>query len=231
MSASARLYSLESLHALRGFVDQTAEAINAGRLRTGESIDLNQIADELHIAPHNVRRALEPLTNEGLLSFSEPHRVVVAPPDPRELDRVYELRRLIQPGLLVAAIPEAPLVGLDAVGAVTEGFTVVDWQADGTYSTIMDFFYALVKPYNSPAEFTLISELELKSERSLRIGFDELKLRYPTDMQTLSTQYLELLDACRMRSADAVRDAELGYLELSQDISMMTIPSAHVISL
>lgn len=111
MFGSARLYSLESLRGLKDFVGQAGRAINAGRMLPGYSIELDRTADELSIPQAKVRHALQTLEADGLLDFPEPGRAVVAPLNVRELNRVFTVRRAVEPDVLATAARESPREG------------------------------------------------------------------------------------------------------------------------
>jgi hypothetical protein len=130
MFGSARLYSLESLRGLKDFVGQTGRAIDAGRMLPGYSIELDRTADELSIPQAKVRHALQTLEADGLLDFPEPGRAVVAPLNVRELNRVFTVRRAVEPDVLATAARESPRGGFADLHAVSNGFATVDWNSD-----------------------------------------------------------------------------------------------------
>lgn len=231
MTEPARIYSLGSVRAVKGFVQRTSCAIKSGRLLPGRVLELTRESDELRLPVAKLRQALQPLESEGLLYFSGPSRVIVAELDVRLLDRVFAVRRTVQPEVFAEAALVSPLSTFDVVRVATQDFTVVDWRSDEIYAVLWQSFSDFIEPVISSFELSLLTEFEVMCERSQRIGYDELCRLYPSALNDLVTGYRERVDACRTRSASAARDAELRFLELVEDVSRLSVGTARIASI
>ncbi|WP_028937991.1 GntR family transcriptional regulator [Pseudonocardia spinosispora] len=231
MTGPARIYSLGSVRAVKRFAERTSCAIRSGRLLPGRVLELNRESEELRLPVATLRQALRPLESEGLLYFDGPSRVVVADLDVRLLDRVFAVRRAVQPEVFAEAALVSPLGTFDAVRVVTEGFTVVDWRSDEAYTVLWQTFSDFIEPVISSFELSLLTEFEVMCERSQRIGYDELCRLYPGSVGDLVNGYRERVDACRMRSVTAARDAELRFLNLVEDVARLSVGVARIASI
>jgi DNA-binding GntR family transcriptional regulator len=214
---------MESARALKDFVDRTRRAISAGRLLPGTVLELDQLADELDVPPALLDQAVRRLETAGLVRFDRSMQAVVAPMDPRELDRVFMVRRALQPEVFATATLASPLDGYVAVDIATKDFTVLDWRSDEVYVPVWQAFKDFLAPVVSAVELEFIIELEQMCERSQRIGYDELDKHHRTDLDTLRVSYQETIDAARMRSPAAARETELRFLEVAEQVSRLSL--------
>ncbi len=127
------------------------EEVVEGRLRSGTRLPEEHLAAALGVSRNTLREALSQLVAERIL-VREPHRgVLVATPDPDDVEDVYRVRRLLEPAVLreAAGGSEDRLAGLSA--AVEEGRTAAaagDW--DGVASANQHFHRAVVALARSP---------------------------------------------------------------------------------
>jgi DNA-binding GntR family transcriptional regulator len=81
-------------------VEQVHKAILAeiaeGKLRTGERIIQEQIAQELGVSRQPVQQALVLLKNQGVLIDAPGRGLLVAPMDPQFVRKMYEMRSVIE---------------------------------------------------------------------------------------------------------------------------------------
>lgn len=219
MAESAPVYSLAPARALKSFVADTAKAINAGRILPGRMLDLECASAELGIPLAKLRHGMQDLEIEGLVRDAGPGRVVVAPLDAGRLDRVFSLRRALEPEVLSHACRTSPVVNFDELREATRDLSTIDWRFDEVFSSVQGVFLNFVVPTVSPVEFNVVQELLAMSERSARIGFSEVQRLYPGDVDILNEQCWELVDACQARSVAGVRDADEKFLALIEDVS------------
>lgn len=72
------------------------QAILEGRLEPGQKLVALQIAEEMGVSRMPVREALKRLEAEGFV-FSSPHKeAVVADLSPEDIERIYEIRRVLE---------------------------------------------------------------------------------------------------------------------------------------
>ncbi|WP_156935373.1 hypothetical protein [Pseudonocardia spinosispora] len=230
MAESAPVYSLAPARALKSFVAETARAINAGRMLPGKVLELEQTCDELGIPLAKLRHGLQDLEIEGLILDAGPGRVVVAPLDSGRLDRVFSLRRALEPEVLCNACRTSPVVNFDDLRDATRNLSTIDWRFDEVFSSVQRVFLDFVVPTVSPVEFNVVQELLGMSERSARIGFSEVRRSYPADVEILNEQCWELVGACQARSVAGVREADERFLELIEDVSRQGVRAVESLS-
>ncbi len=183
------------------------------------------------MSPAQLGRVFRTLEQDGLVSLGGMNHLVVTEVNPRQLDRVFTLRRALQPDAFARAATVSPVEGFTGLEAVMKGFTVVEWLDDHAHGVERQVFTDFLAPVLTPIEMSLMIELEVASERSQRIGYHWMLQHHPADMQTLANSYRQVVDACRMRSAKAAADAQLSYVRLAEDISHLGLRTAEVISI
>jgi len=98
--------------------DLLRSRILSGRLKAGEPIRQEHVAKELGISRIPLREALSQLAAEGFVTLAAHKGAVVAPLSLAEVEELFELRLMLEDGLLVRAIPrmsEGDFAMLDAI--------------------------------------------------------------------------------------------------------------------
>jgi hypothetical protein len=130
--------------------------------------------------------------------------------------------------VLATAARESPRGGFADLHAVSNGFATVDCNSDDIYDVACRAFSHFIEPFISAYERSLISDMEMRCERSQRIGYQQIQLHYPADLHSLTVVYQELFDACKTHSPNAGRDTEIKFLDLAEDISQLAFRTASV---
>lgn len=92
--------------------------ILSGRLMAGEPLRQEHVAKELRISRIPLREALSQLAAEGFVTLTAHKGAVVAPLSLAEVEELFELRLMLEDGLLARAIPhmtEGDFAKLDAL--------------------------------------------------------------------------------------------------------------------
>lgn len=139
----ARLIDLDlaTRQSIRGLVYQALrQAIIDGRIPSSERLIEQKLAEELGISRTPIREALQKLEIEGLVVPSPPRGFIVRRVSRRELEEIFEIRRLIEPfaaGLAVDVLLPADFEVLEqtaaealhhAFGATPDAHAVIDAQ-------------------------------------------------------------------------------------------------------
>ena len=142
------------------------EQILQGRLRNGEPIRQDALANELGISKIPLREALARLEQEGLL-INHPNRGYYVQPMSRDqVDEIYALRLSIEP----PAAAYASQVATDEDRAhATSAFTALDTAAHSNLADVAvrnrEFHIALVEPGRKVLTTQLVERLAVLAER------------------------------------------------------------------
>lgn len=73
------------------------QSIIKGRLKPGEVLVIEKVAEQLGISPTPTREALIRLTSEGFIEYKSNKKRYVAPITPESVQGIYEVRKLLEP--------------------------------------------------------------------------------------------------------------------------------------
>lgn len=219
MTGIASVSTLASLRSAKSFAEETGLAIRFGRLPHGTVLDLARIADECDARVATVRGALRPLESDGMLVFEGAARARVVPIDGHQLDRAFELRRVLEPDAVARAC-RATIDGFDRLGSRVSDLHCSDWLGEERLTVRRQRAYvAFMTRELSPVEAAAIEELCLIVDRGWRVGYRELCRRNPTDARLLYDGLLGVIDAYQAHSDTGVRDEGLRYLDLVEEVA------------
>lgn len=142
------------------------EQILQGRLRNGEPIRQDALANELGISKIPLREALARLEQEGLL-INHPNRGYYVQPMSRDqVDEIYALRLAIEPP---AAAYASQVATDDDRAQATTAFTALDTAAHSNLADVAvrnrEFHIALVEPGRKVLTTQLVERLAVLAER------------------------------------------------------------------
>lgn len=148
--------------------DVLRERILRGRLRAGDRLRQNHIAEELAVSNIPVREALRELAAEGLVRI-EPHRgAIVAAISLEEFEEITWLRALLEPELLRQAMPRIAPADVAEMRAVLR--TVDDTRSLRTWGRLNWKFHSMLyKPAGRKQTFAIVERLQSTVERFLQI--------------------------------------------------------------
>jgi DNA-binding GntR family transcriptional regulator len=177
--------------------DQLRRLIISGELAAGTPLRQDALAAELGVSRIPVREALSRLEGEGLAE-SFPHRgYVVTALSSDEISELFELRCLLEPELVGAAIPRMQPADLDAASAILAAYNADIDKADipswGAHNT--RFHMAIYAPSRRRKTLEIVNGLLTNTDRYTR-----LVLTLGTGVEQAKEDHGGLLDLCRKRA-------------------------------
>ena len=104
-SSAAAVRPIQSRSVVEQVMTELRRSILSGALEPGREFSLRELAEMLHVSIIPVREALRGLESEGLVVTRPGRSALVAPLDLDELQGIYRLRRLLEPGDRPAVMP------------------------------------------------------------------------------------------------------------------------------
>lgn len=160
--------------------DYTLRAYNGIRrmlffneIAPGQKIYYRDIAEQLHMSPTPVIQALKWLEFQGLVQHRPNRGFFLEPISINEINEIYDLREMLEVGLLTESFENATEEGIKNVKAALEQY-VESYQQNYRKQQIvaaMDMHFALANLSNTPI-----------SVRFLRNLFDLIYLKYQVDI-------------------------------------------------
>lgn len=144
------------------------DRILAGRYAQDQFIRQELIAQELGVSRIPVREALAQLESEGLLIREKYRGAVVAKLSESEIAEIYELRLMIEPYLLRAAIKNITPDQIDGLRAIVHRSREVQDMAEWA-GLNLNFHRALYAPADKPLTVQLLENLLTRADRYLKM--------------------------------------------------------------
>ena len=185
--------------------DSLRRAIISGRLGPGVTLTQSQIAEALGVSTTPVREALRDLATERLVDIDNYRTTSIHRPSVRELEEVYDLRRMLETYAIRKIVEQVDERVLDQAAAIQER---MDRQTDTAEWLLLnaEFHTVLNSTLDAPR---LNGFLEtLRSSVAMYVG---MALREkPERLEESNAEHREVIAACRARDVDrAVRVTEL----------------------
>jgi DNA-binding GntR family transcriptional regulator len=162
----------DALISKRTMADEVADVLRgrilSGRLQAGEPIRQEHVAKELGISRIPLREALSQLAAEGFVTLTAHKGAVVAPLSLPEVEELFELRLMLEDGLLARAIPhmgEADFAALDAL--IEESRAPDGLQRWGALN--WRFHEVMYLPAERPVTLKLLKRVHDNIDRYLRL--------------------------------------------------------------
>jgi DNA-binding GntR family transcriptional regulator len=188
----------------RTMADEVADILRSrilsGRLKAGEPIRQEHVAKELGVSRIPLREALSQLAAEGFVTLTAHKGAVVAPLSLAEVEELFELRLMLEDGLLMRAIPqmrEGDFAALDAI--VDESRTPDGIKRWGELNWRLHEVMYL--PADRPVTLKLLKRVHDNIDRYLR-----LEITLSADSLTRAyREHQSLIDLCRVGDIAAAR--------------------------
>ncbi|MDK2784913.1 MAG: hypothetical protein PWQ41_221 [Bacillota bacterium] len=178
------------------------EAILANQYRPGEELPIEKLAGEYGVSNTPVREALARLANVGLVNIIPNKGAVVAPITERDIQDVWEVRRLLEPYGAALAAERCSEEELDLL--VTELEEVLAHPEDfAAYTRVSFEVHALF--YKHLANRLLRELLEKVNIHSIRIrSFVEGSRKSVREeiVRQVAREHLDIVEALRRRDAE-----------------------------
>lgn len=182
----------------RTLADEVAEVLRgrilSGRLQAGEPIRQEHVAKELGISRIPLREALSQLAAEGFVSLTAHKGAVVAALSLAEVEELFELRQVLEGGLLARAIPNMTAENFAALAALIAESRAPDslprWGALN-----WRFHEIMYLPAGRPVTLKLLKRVHDNIDRYLRL---EIAVS-AEGRQRGCREHEELVERCRAR--------------------------------
>jgi DNA-binding GntR family transcriptional regulator len=179
--------------------DQLRRLIISGELADGAPLRQDALAEELGVSRIPIREALSRLEGEGLAA-SSPHKgYVVTALSRDEISELFELRALLEPELIRAAIPKMTTADLEQAETVLASYNVDIDNADvpswGEHNT--RFHMALYSPSQRRKTIEIVRGLLVNTDRYTR-----LVLTLGTGVEQAKEDHGGLLELCRKKAVN-----------------------------
>ncbi|HUZ62123.1 MAG TPA: GntR family transcriptional regulator [Acetobacteraceae bacterium] len=180
--------------------DMLRERILSAALPEGAQLRQEVLAAELGVSRIPLREAFRRLEAEGLLTII-PHRgAVVSAPSLEEISELFDLRAMLEPDLVLYAIPRISAAELAAAGRILADYRAALARCDvGAWGTLnTQFHLALYQPSGRVRSLTLVQGLLDQTDRYTRM---QLLLTGGKGQARAQREHEALLAACRARNA------------------------------
>lgn len=184
--------------------DDLRRRILNGGFKGGTQLRQNALAGDYEVSRIPVREALLILESEGLVEF-HPHRgAFTTELSVTMIRELFDLRVLLETHLLQHAIPNMTTETLDSANSILlEYDAALDSGSQiNTWSEYNFAFHkALYSPANLPEAMNLVTQLNTRSDRYIR-----MQLLYTQGFEKAESEHHSLLELSRQRNVDAACD-------------------------
>lgn len=188
------------------------DQIMHGRVRPGARINVRRLESVYGVSHIPIREAIRRLEGEGLVVNLPKRGVVAAEVSLRELDEIYDLRRIIEPSVIRRAVKQASpraMARLDATYA--ELARAEERQSPADFSDPhWDFHWSLLEPGSS-------GEIERLVHRLWRIADRYVRLTKFVAADVAAEQHHQLYAAYQHGDGDLAADVLERHLHLTGD--------------
>lgn len=181
--------------------DVLRERILRGRLKAGDRLRQNHIAEELSVSNIPVREALRELAAEGLITI-EPHRgAIVAAVSLTEFEEITWLRAVLEPELLRLAMRRIGRTEVSELRSILK--SIDESKSLRSWGRLnWKFHSALYQHAVRPQTFAIVERLHANVERFLQLEASVLD-----NMKTSQTEHYAILE--QVESGNIDRAAQL----------------------
>jgi DNA-binding GntR family transcriptional regulator len=175
-------------------------AILQGRLKSGQQLKQDQIAEQFGVSKIPVREAMVQLRAEGLMIFVPNRGFVVSELSPAEIEEIYIMRLALETEALARAIPRLRNADLIRAAGVLDISELEDDRAQWS-DLNWEFHATLYQAARLPRLLAAIETLHNNVARYLVIYLGDLSARGASQ-----GEHKKILHACQKREVDrAVR--------------------------
>lgn len=191
--------------------DQLRRMILIGEIQPGERINVRALESDLGVSHIPIREAIRRLEAEGLISRRPNIGAVATQVSMRELDELYDFRRVLEPAVARRAVPLMDDRTVDAVVEALERLEACEASDDGMDEYVKfhrEFHWRILEPGASTLIERTLDELWRTSERYLRLLKGSVT-------HIADPQHEEMAAACRERDADHLAEVLFAHLDLT----------------
>jgi DNA-binding GntR family transcriptional regulator len=190
------------------------DAILNRRLKPGERIDQNRLAEEFNVSIVPVREALKGLEAEGLVSIVPRRGAFVTAISRSDLDDLYFARQLIEGETIAHAVSyltEDDFAHLESL--ITQMRQAIDDEDIRRFMVLNRQFHMRI--YSAPGNQHLIQLIQHLWERSELYRYRFLFV--VRSAETIHQEHEEIVKACRARDAAHAREMAIAHIRHTQD--------------
>lgn len=191
--------------------DLLRRKILTGEIEPGERINVRALESDLGVSHIPIREAIRRLEAEGLVTRQPNVGAVAAQVSLRELEELYDFRRVIEPAIARRSVPRMTDADVDGVFAALERLEAVEIAPAGMDEYVkvhQEFHWRLLAPGASTLIERTLEELWTMAERYLRLLKGSM-------VHIADPQHEQMADACRARDAEALASVLTDHLELT----------------
>lgn len=186
------------------------EKIISGEIREGEQLRQDQIASWFEVSRIPVREALRQLEAEGLVTIVAHHGAVVSALSPEEIRELFELRSVLEVGMLRRAIPHLTEADIAQAQQICEAFeTSMGNETDvGKWGMLnWQFHSTLYGAASRPLFLSTIRSFHNNADRYIR-----LHLLLSHQYERNQADHRKILELCRSQEINAACEVLEGHI-------------------
>ena len=184
-----------------------------GVLAPGRQFSVAELARQLDISHIPVREALRRLEGQGLIELRHARSAVVVPLSVDDMNGIYGLRMVIEPGLAARAAELRPAGQVRALTSLIAAFE--DDDAEAAWQAHQQFHLTLVEPAASAWDLRTLDQLWAAAERYTRLVFDFAEITR-TERSRREQVHTAIVDALEAGDPDGTRQAVAAHLANNQ---------------
>ncbi len=194
-------------------------AIHEGRLRPGDRLRENEIAQQLGVSRTPVREALKRLEQRGLIAIVPQRGVIVNEFDQQRVVELYAWREVLEVAAVRFATQHATETELQALDDILEAQRALpEGSADGLTQVDRRFHRAI---YGAARNGYLLQAFDLLRDTLALLGGSAL---VPTGHQsTALEQHVQIVEAIKRRDADAAETAAREHIRTGQRLRLFLL--------
>lgn len=188
------------------------DQIMHGRIPPGARINVRRLESVYGVSHIPIREAVRRLEGEGLVVNLPKRGVVAAEVSLRELDEVYDLRRIVEPSVIRRAVGRA---GPDALARLADAFAALEQAEAGLATTDFsdthwNFHWGLLEPGAT-------GEIERLVHKLWRVADRYVRITRSVAVDVAAEQHHQLHDAYRHGDGDLAAEILERHLHLTGD--------------
>lgn len=180
--------------------ERLRQGILAGEFKPGERMRQSAVAERFEVSQTPVREALARLASDGLIELQPRRGAVVNSLSPREIEEIYELRRVLDPYVARRAATEASDADLRRIAAAAEACAEEGLDAVELFDRNRSFHRAI---YEACGNNRMIQLFETLWDSVTAIRMFEVYVSDPEELGRMNSEHAAITAALLERDADA----------------------------
>jgi len=201
-------------------VDFVKDAIVTGRLKPGERVPEQEVAENFGISRTPIREAFRQLESEGFITVTPRKGAVVSPITDRDVSEFYAIKSLLEGYAARTACSKLTPRDIKRLETLNANMVKCAERGDfkGFFKLDNQFHYTFIKACGNDKLFNLIQHLVQQFER-----FRMTALSLPGRMQESTKQHDQILEGFKTKSVDTVEALVRDNAEKGRDVLVSEI--------